>query len=219
MTKAPPIILASTSPRRRALLGGLRVPFEIRAADIDERPLPAELPIETAKRVALAKAEAIASKGIKGIILGADTIVVLAGTILGKPRDRDEAFRMLRALRGREHDVITGVALLNTDNGQKHISAVITKVWMRNYSDEEMAAYIASGDTYDKAGAYAIQNNMLRPVERIEGCYFNVVGLPLCEVIKGLIEVGYPSSALPINKLDEICPHDIIGLDLDQYPS
>lgn len=192
MTITPTITLASTSPRRRELLARLGVRFEVRPAQIDERPLSGEDPETTAKRVALAKAEAAASIGAKGIVLGADTVVVLDGTVLGKPRDKDEALGMLRALRGRGHEVITGVALLNTENGRAYVAAVTTKVWMRDYSEKEMAAYVASGDPYDKAGGYAIQNTLLRPVRRIEGCYFNVVGLPLCEAIKGLIEVGYP---------------------------
>lgn len=212
--KAQNITLASTSSRRRAILARLHVPFEVQPANIDERPLPGESPIETAKRVALAKAKAVALAGMSGIVLGSDTIVVLDGNILGKPRDREEAFKMLRSLRGRAHDVITGIALLNNDNGGVYVSATTTKVWMRHYSDKEMVEYIDSGDAYDKAGAYAIQNNILRPAERIEGCYLNVVGLPLCEVAKGLIEVGYPSDRLPMDKLDKTCPHDIADLNI-----
>lgn len=215
MTAVSTLILASASPRRRALLRRLHVPFSVESGALDERPFPGESPLETVRRVAVEKAQAVAAKEPQAIILAADTIVVWDNRILGKPKDHEEARWMLRSLRGRAHQVVTAIALLNAVDQRMHIGAVSTKVWMRNYSDPEIETYIASGDPFDKAGAYAIQNQLLHPVERIDGCYFNVVGLPLCEVVKGLIQVGYHHDRLPTEKLDEVCPHDVVDVGFE----
>jgi septum formation protein len=174
----PRLVLASASPRRRELLAALGVPFTVRTADVPEE-LPAHVPAPTlAEELALAKARAVAQDEPAAVVLGADTIVVLDDRPLGKPEDADEARRMLRALRGRAHEVVTGVAVV-APGGVGRTAHARTLVHMRCYTDAEIEAYIASGDPFDKAGAYAIQHPEFRPVARIEGCYCNVVGLPL----------------------------------------
>ena len=161
------------------------------AADIDETPGSDEAPVELAQRLATAKALAVAKKkagGSKGLVLAADTIVVLEETILNKPLTQDEALLMLTGLRGRDHRVLTGIAL--TVRGQLPWSSVVeTTVWMRAYTLQEMARYIATGLPLDKAGGYGIQDGGFKPVERIDGCFTNVVGLPLCEVDLALTTV------------------------------
>jgi septum formation protein len=178
MSSAIPLILASASPRRRELLSYLGVAFTVLPADIDEST-PADVmnPVEMAQTLAETKARHIAGRHPQAAVLGADTIVVLNGEILGKPLDRAEATQTLQCLRGRAHQVITGVSLAYGDwawNGH-----AVTDVFMRDYTDEEIADYIASGDPFDKAGSYAIQDRRFRPVKRCEGCYCNVVGLPI----------------------------------------
>jgi septum formation protein len=134
------------------------------------------------------------------VIVGADSVVVLDGRALGKPRDAADAGRMLAELRGRPHEVISGVALVAAEGC--HRGAVRTRVEMRPYADEEIERYVASGRPLDKAGAYAIQDRAFGPVERIDGCYLNVVGLPLCEVSRGLRALGWP---LPDERFEPPC--------------
>jgi len=185
---SPDVVLASASPRRRELLLALGLDFVSTASSDDEVISSDESPATVAERLALLKAESIAvSHGDKAVI-GADTIVVLDGAILGKPRDEAEASDMLRKLRGRQHDVITAVAVIR--NGRSVVDHVTTKVAMRNYTDDEIAAYVASGDPMDKAGAYAVQNPTFAPVASVDGCYLNVVGMPLCLLARLLREVG-----------------------------
>jgi septum formation protein len=200
--------LASASPRRRALLRALGRPFTIGTAPLDEEALeasytgPAE---ELAEHLARAKAAAtIADLDDDGrdpaLVLTADTTVLLDGRVLGKPRDAAEAAAMLRALRGRTHTVVTGVALAlaqtgadaGGDDAEAHLrsTAVATRVHMRAYGDEEIAGYVASGDPLDKAGAYGVQHPGFQPVARVEGCYLAVVGLPLCAVAALLADAG-----------------------------
>lgn len=196
---APEIILASASPRRRELLTVLGVPFRVVVADIDEQPRPGEAPEALVERLARSKALTVdtreaAAPGGQGaaerdrpesIMLAADTVVVLDGAILNKPAHAAEARTMLAALRGRPHRVLTGLVLAR--RGEVAWSSVAeTVVTMRAYADDEVTAYIASGRPLDKAGAYGIQDADFRPVERIDGCYTNVVGLPLCEVRRAL---------------------------------
>lgn len=183
------LVLASASPRRREILGRLGLPFSVRPVAVDESVLPGEDAEQAAWRLALAKAVAVAGRGV---VVAADTLVVDQGEALGKPEGAEEAFAMLRRLRAREHEVITGLAILDPDGRRGYISTTRTRVWMRPYADEEIAAYVAAGEPFDKAGAYAIQSTAFRPVARCEGCYLNVVGLPLCEVVKGLREIDYP---------------------------
>ena len=185
----PPLILASASPRRRELLGRLGVPFEVAPADVDENVgKPGMRPERVARALARRKALAVAAQRRGAAVLAADTVVALRGRLLGKPADAAEAWAMLRTLRGRQHRVVTGVALAT--GGRVRVRHVVTTVHMRSYSDDEIAASIAAGTPFDKAGAYAIQDPVFRPVACHDGCYCNVVGLPLAPVIELLAGVG-----------------------------
>jgi septum formation protein len=178
------LILASASPRRRELLERLGLPFEVRPSGIEE-PLAAGVPASTlATTLARAKAADIADRlraaGEAALVLGADTLVVLDGQPLGKPTSRSDAGAMLRALRGRSHEVVTAVVVRDADPaGRELTEAVVSRVLMRHYTDDEIAAYVATGEPDDKAGAYAVQGRGGRLVSRVDGCYTNVVGLPL----------------------------------------
>jgi septum formation protein len=180
------LILASSSPRRRELLTQAGFTFEVHPAHIPEDPLPNEDPIAYVVRLARAKAEAVFEKissqesAPPQVVLGADTTVTLDNHILGKPADAADAARMLRLLSGRTHRVITGVALASAQRTE--VAAEVTGVRFLTLSDEEIAAYIATGEPMDKAGAYGIQGRAARWIPRVEGCYFNVVGLPLALV-------------------------------------
>jgi septum formation protein len=188
------LVLASASPRRRELLLQAGFSFEVRPARIPEEPLEGEDPFTYVTRLAREKARAVfdeltSSNGQAGkvhlngeslAVLGADTTVTLDNAILGKPGDAADAARMLRLLSGRTHRVITGVALVTAEGAE--VAAEATEVRFLALSDEEIAAYVASGEPMDKAGAYAIQGRAARWIPRIEGCYFNVVGLPLALV-------------------------------------
>jgi len=175
--------LASQSPRRRKMLRWLDVPFEATASDIDETPRNGESPATLAVRLARAKAHAVDGSVGLGWILAADTVVALTGISLGKPADAAEARLMLRRLREEMHTVHTGVTLYDAATDQTHTRRVTTEVWMRPYDDVEIEAYVASGDPFDKAGGYAIQHAGFAPVARVDRCYANVMGLPLCTVI------------------------------------
>ncbi|MCU0858543.1 MAG: Maf family protein [Pontiellaceae bacterium] len=177
------LILASTSPRRAELLRCAGIPFEIIRPDADERQPAGETPTEYAVRTAREKAESLPVQPGE-ILLGADTVVASDGRILGKPSDADDAAAMLRLLSGKLHEVITGVCLRSAE--KTVCFHVATAVLFRELSDREIAAYVATGDPLDKAGAYAIQNGAAGMVRRIDGSYSNVVGLPLCEVIEHL---------------------------------
>lgn len=177
------LILASTSPRRAELLRSAGMSFAVQAPDADEKRRDGETPVEYAVRTAREKAESI-SAAPGAVILGADTVVAAEGRILGKPSDAAEAKAMLRLLSGRLHEVVTGVCLHSADKAV--CFHVATAVLFRELSDEEIDAYVATGDPLDKAGAYAIQNGAAGMVRRLDGSYSNVVGLPLCEVIEAL---------------------------------
>ena len=174
-----PIILASSSPRRRELLSQIGLDFTVMPADVDERLLPGEGPELYALRVAFDKARTLAARTKNGIILGADTIVVLQETILGKPIDAADAACMLTMLSGRMHRVITALAVIDASTAEQNTALAVTRVWFRDLSPEMIASYVATGEPLDKAGAYGIQERGALFVERIDGCYFNVVGLPL----------------------------------------
>ena len=181
------IILASQSPRRKELLGLMNIPFSVRVADIDET-MDKDLPLtEAVARLSLRKAKAVAG-GQDDIVIAADTIVVLGNTVLGKPRDEKDAFQMLKRLSGRSHQVMTGVTVLKGDTFRCHTE--VTEVFFRELTDEEIAAYIATKDPMDKAGSYGIQNGGALFVEKIQGDYFNVVGLPVCRLGLMLKEFG-----------------------------
>lgn len=190
------LVLASASPRRQEILRNAGIPFTVQAADIDEAPLKDELPRDCAERLARIKALAVWRMGPRDLVLGADTIVVVDGAILGKPVDGDDAARMLRLLSGRVHQVITGVCVVGTRSGSQLTSSEpetrtaseTTSVTMNELSDAEIRAYVATGEPIDKAGAYAIQGMASRWIPRIEGDYSNVVGLPMALVYSMLRE-------------------------------
>ena len=177
------IILASQSPRRRELLGRLLTDFQVMVDDAEEVRIPGEQPEEMVQRLALMKAKNVAEKsGTKGLVIGADTVVTFDGKALGKPKDEEEAFSMLSQLSGREHTVFTGVAVVCGETGKTITIAEGTKVRFRDLTEEEIHAYIASGEPMDKAGAYGIQELGALMISGICGDYFNVVGLPLCRL-------------------------------------
>ena len=194
------LILASESPRRRELLRQCGIDYDVLPVPVVEEPRAGETPEETALRLACEKARLAHHQagGSEGWILAADTIVADGGQALGKPRDRRQAENFLLQLRGREHRVITGVCLLRAPFGEATTAIAVTVVRMRDYSSAEIADYLTSGDAMDKAGAYAIQHPSFRPVESIDGCYTNVVGLPLCRVYSLLEGAGgKPGRPLP----------------------
>jgi septum formation protein len=177
------LVLASRSPRRSEILRQAGIPFVVRAADVDESPLPEETPRAYVQRLAEAKAGAVpASPG--EIVLGADTTVVVGDQMLAKPLDPDDAARMLALLSGRRHEVLTGIGL--RFHGGVIRDCAVTSVWFSDLSRDEVDEYVASGEPMDKAGAYAIQGLASRFVSRIEGCYWNVVGLPVSLVYRHL---------------------------------
>lgn len=179
------LILASSSPRRRELLREAGIPIEVHAAHVREERIVGEAPAEYACRLAQEKALAVAREFPGKYVLGADTIVVVAGQVLEKPRDAEDAARMLRLLSGREHQVTTGVSLIDPD-GNIDTRSSTSCVYFRKLEDVEIHRYVASGEPMDKAGAYAIQGGAARWVVRVEGEYSNVVGLPL-SLVKELL--------------------------------
>jgi septum formation protein len=182
------LVLASASPRRQKLLRNAGIPFEVQPADIPEEPLPGELANDCAQRLAREKVLAVARLRPRDFVLGADTMVVIEGQILGKPSDAADAARMLRMLSGSTHQVITGVCL--AVGGQCSVASETTSVTMSEISDQEITDYVASGEPMDKAGAYAIQGIASRWIPRIEGDYSNVVGLPVALVWRLLRQAG-----------------------------
>jgi septum formation protein len=182
------LILASASPRRQELLRNAGIAFTVHPADIDETPQPGEPARSCAERLAREKALVVHRYHPQEFVLGADTIVVVDQMILGKPRDQNDAARILRMLSGRTHEVITGICLAAPN--ALHVSASETLVTMSAISDDEIRAYIATGEPMDKAGAYAIQGIASRWIPRIEGDYSNVVGLPISQVCVMLRESG-----------------------------
>ena len=193
-----PIVLASSSPRRRELFALLGLPFQAVDPQVDETPLAGENPKSTALRLASAKAQEAAISHPEAIIVAADTLVILGEKILGKPKDGDEALAVLEALRGKKHRVISAVIVLDAATREKTEEVADTQVWMRDYSEEEMARYIGRGEPFDKAGGYAIQDKEFRPVARVEGCYANVMGLPLCHLYIALKRTRVNPPATPL---------------------
>ncbi len=182
------IILASGSPRRFELLRSLGITFEVCKPDVDEHVLKNESPSELCTRLSRLKAESGAEKFPDSLVIAADTIVVIDELILGKPKDRTDAFNMLKRLQGKWHEVITGLSICMNKNILSHDEH--TRVKFRELSDSEIRAYVSTGECDDKAGAYAVQGYGSLLVERIEGDYFNVVGLPLCCLGKMLRSAG-----------------------------
>ena len=186
----PSIILASASPRRAELLESAGIRFQVVPGHIDETALPNEEPVAHVLRLAVEKAAEVARREEGDFFVGADTIVLYDGEIMGKPRDNADAVRMLRKLSGVAHEVITGYAVVERGGERRVSRAVSTRVFFKELTAAEIDAYVATGCPLDKAGAYAIQGGAAYMVERIEGSYTNVVGLPLCEVVSALREVG-----------------------------
>ena len=184
----PPVVLASSSPRRRELLALIGIPHSVYPANVDETYLEGELPREHAERLARAKAAKVASFEHDSVVIGADTIVVVDDTVLGKPRDQTDAARMLAMLSGRTHIVITAVAVARGDVIVSGLEVV--SVTFRDLNSFEIGSYIATGEPMDKAGAYGIQGFGATIVRRVEGDYFAVMGLPLLRLVTLLGRVG-----------------------------
>lgn len=184
----PRIILASQSPRRAELLRMLGLRFDAIPANIDETYLAGEQPAAHAERLARGKAEVIAQREPGGVVIGSDTVVVLDREVLGKPRDESEAVGMLMRLQGREHEVATGIAV--SAGGTLRSGVERVRVRMRSFGEETAAAYAATGEPMDKAGAYGIQGYGATLVERVEGDFFAVMGLPICRMIGLLAAAG-----------------------------
>jgi len=176
------LILASASPRRRELLTQAGLRFDVHAADIDETRRDGEEPAAYVQRLALEKAQAVLELRPDAVVLGADTTVVLDGNVLNKPADMAEAETMLRSLSGREHQVLTGIAVVSRDAQRQHVET--TRVFFAPIPKDDLAHYLSTGDSLDKAGAYGIQGYAARWIPRIEGDFFNVVGLPLAATIR-----------------------------------
>jgi septum formation protein len=186
------LILASASPRRAEILRSAGIPFSVLSSAVDETPIPGEGPHDMVRRLAAAKADLVAARAIgPAIVIAADTIVALDGSILGKPRTTDDARQMLELLSGRTHSVITGVALVRLPDVERREFIETTQVHFGALSDGDITNYLASGEAFDKAGSYAIQGMAGRFIPRIDGCYFNVVGLPLARLCKELAELGW----------------------------
>ncbi|MEW6717129.1 MAG: Maf family protein [Chloroflexota bacterium] len=185
------LVLASNSPRRKQLLALLGCEFSVQPAVISEDPFPSEKAMEYVLRMAVSKARAIAEQVNPGaLVIAVDTTVSDQDQILGKPIDADEARQILRQLRGHTHQVYTALAVFSKDDKILHSDICLTDVPMRAYSEDEMEAYIATGDPFDKTGAYAIQHKGFHPVEEITGCYANVMGLPICHLKRMLCQFG-----------------------------
>jgi len=216
MSSLLPLLLASASPRRRQIISTLGLPFTVGVSPTNEEAMESAYqgPIDgLAPWLAAHKAlmMLMQPETANRLIVTADTTVLLDDKVLGKPRDGEHARELLLALRGRWHRVVTGVAVSALIDGQIHLrsSSCTTSVLMRRYSEEEISAYIASGDPLDKAGAYGIQNTAFQPVERIDGCYLNVVGLPLCTLVALLAEFQvHPNRSVQVTETStsKSCP-------------
>lgn len=190
-TTDPLIVLASASPRRSELLELAGVAFRVAPADIPEEPLPGEEAVEHALRLAEEKADTAAEREPSGrFFIGADTIVVLNGRIMGKPVDEADAVQMLSDLSGQTHEVVTAYAVLDKQSGVSIKRAVRTQVLFKPLSQQEISEYVKTGCPMDKAGAYAIQGGAAHFVREIHGSYTNVVGLPTCELVETLHQLG-----------------------------
>lgn len=195
------IVLASQSPRRRELLAHMGLAFEVIVPEVDEAPRGDECPADLAARLCLAKASEVAALHADAVIVAADTMVVLDGAILGKPTSPAQAHEMLGRLRGRCHLVYSGLAVLSGKH--RAVQTVVTPVYMRSYGTDEVRRYVASGDPMDKAGAYAIQHPEFEPVAKLDGCYTNVMGLPMCHLYRVLRDWKVPVPVHPLRG----CPH------------
>ncbi|MFZ3218027.1 MAG: Maf family protein [Candidatus Acidiferrales bacterium] len=195
------LILASTSPRRAEVLRNAGFVFEVRPAPVDETRLPQEPAAEYVRRVARAKAHAAAEQaraaGERAIVIAADTTVLAEGQILGKPEDAADARRMLRLFSGKTHEVLTALAVINISTNEEALYVEKTRVEFLKMGEEEIESYIQTGEPFDKAGAYGIQGIAGRFATRIEGCYFNVLGLPLSRLWTTLQTLGWKETRRP----------------------
>jgi septum formation protein len=207
------LILASGSPRRNELLRLLGIPFSKRPADIDESKHKSESPRQYVERMAFEKGETLEVLPDE-LVLSADTIVDLEGVVLGKPVDKEDARNILKLMRGKTHNVHTALSLHNGADGTIANEVCLTEVIMRDYSDKEIDAYLAREDYRDKAGAYAIQDSQFHPVAKIEGCYANVMGLPLCHVYRLFKQVGINVDI----KIADVCQR-YNDINCEVYPS
>jgi septum formation protein len=173
------LILASRSPRRAEILSAVGWPYEVVVAGVDETLYQKEKPVDYVQRLAVAKAEAVARKLEQGLVLGADTTVVVDGQILGQPTDNDDARRILRLLSGRWHEVLTGAALVRAGSTQQRVDYELTRVRFSELTNAEIEWYVATQEPLDKAGAYGVQGKAALFIEEIQGDYFNVMGLPI----------------------------------------
>jgi len=186
------LILASASPRRAQILRDAGISFSVLSSAVDETPYTGETPQHMVQRLADTKAELVAARAVgPAILVAADTVVVLDGQILGKPRSTDDARRMLELFSGRTHSVVTGVTLIRLPEMDRRQFIETTFVTFAPLSRDEISRYLSTDEPYDKAGAYAIQGHAGRYIPRIEGCYFNVVGLPLARLVDALQELGW----------------------------
>lgn len=186
------LILASASPRRAQILRDAGFSFTVLSSAVDETPYSGETPQQMVRRLADTKAELAAARAVgPAVIVAADTVVVLDGQMLGKPRSTEEARRMLELFSGRTHSVVTGVTLIRLPEMERRQFVETTLVHFARLSGEEISRYLSTEEPYDKAGAYAIQGHAGRFIPRIEGCYFNVVGLPLARLVAALQELGW----------------------------
>jgi septum formation protein len=184
------IILASASPRRKELLEKLGLKFEVDASNCEEEIDPVLGPDELVRRISITKAKAVAQRHQDAVIIAADTIGVIGKKLLGKPHTADEAGKMLAKISGKSHEVITGFTILDTVTNKIMTGTVSTKVYIKKLTQQEIAAYVQTGEPLDKAGAYGIQGRGAVIVEKIEGDYYNVMGLPLSALTEALIEFG-----------------------------
>jgi len=186
------LILASASIRRAEILRDAGFSFTVLSSAIDETPYPGESACDLVERLAFAKAELVAARAVgPSIVIGADTEVTVEGHIFGKPRSADDARNMLEKLSGRTHAVVTGVALIRLPDAERLTFCESTLVHFATLATDEISRYLSTGEPYDKAGGYAIQGRAGRYIPRIEGCYFNVVGLPLARLHDGLVSLGW----------------------------
>ncbi len=196
------ISLLSSSPRRRELIKALLNPVSISGSRGEEpRPEKYETPEKYVLRSAITKLGKGNCSGDEGWLVSADTIVALDGEILGKPNSDEEARYMLRRLRNRRHQVVTGIAVADVVSGELCREVETSDIYTRDYSDEDIETYIARGEPFDKAGAYAVQDDEFNPVTRVEGCYLNVVGLPLCLLVRYLERLGAKPKLRPFNQI------------------
>ncbi len=185
-----PLILASASPRRKELLANLGLNIKIKVSQVDETMEEDIPPAQQVEKLAERKAAAVASETAEGLVIGADTLVVLAGKPLGKPANRQEAVQMINELQGKSHEVLTGLAVIDAATGQSVVTHQTTAVHFKPMTREQVERYVSTGEPYDKAGAYAVQGKASIFIESIQGCYFNVVGLPVSKLADALRVFG-----------------------------